>query len=128
MNAVPARPSAILVVDDETDFLTTYRRLLGRDGFRVVTASTRTAGLRALDDEPFAATIVDVRLPDGNGLDLVRKARLIADPPPSIVVTGYATKDLRRAALEAGAAEVVAKPFKSDALVARVRALASSRA
>ena len=124
MKAVAALPSSILVVDDEADFLTTYRRLLARDGFRVVTASTRTAGLRALDEEPFAATIVDVRLPDGNGLDLVRKARLIAEPPPSIVVTGYATKDLRRAAFEAGAADVVAKPFKSEALVARIRELA----
>jgi two-component system response regulator RegA len=123
MSAVAAPPS-ILVVDDEADFLTTYRRLLGRDGFRVVTASTRTAGLRALDDEPFAATIVDVHLPDGNGLDLVRKARLIAEPPPSIVVTAYVTKDLRRAAFEAGAADVFAKPFKSDTLAARVRALA----
>lgn len=124
MNAGPAPRSSIIVVDDEADFLMTYCRLLGRHGFRVVTASTRTAGLRALEDELFAATIVDVRLPDGNGLDLVRKARLIAPPPPSIVVTGYATKELRRAALEAGAADVFAKPFKSDALAARVRALA----
>ena len=117
-------PPAVLVVEDEADLLATYRRLLGRDGFQVVTAPTCAAALQALDHQPFAAVIVDVRLPDGDGLDVVRKARAIAEPPPAIVVTGFTSTHLRAAALEAGAADFFAKPFHAAALAARVRALA----
>lgn len=119
----PTSP-AVLVVEDEADLLTTYRRLLGRDGFRVVTASTREAGLEALAEERFAAVIVDVRLPDGDGLDVVRRARETAAPPPAIVVTGFASKHLRTAAVAAGAAAFFAKPFEAAALASCVRGLA----
>jgi DNA-binding response OmpR family regulator len=66
--------SSILVVDDESDFLSTYRRLLSRDGFRVVEAATRSEALAALAREAFALVIADERLPDGDGLDVVRAA------------------------------------------------------
>jgi DNA-binding response OmpR family regulator len=115
---------AVLVVDDETDFLTTYRRLLVRDGFRVVTASTCEAALSALAQESFAVAIVDMRLPDGDGLDVVRQARKLAQPPRAIVVTGFASKEARAAALEAGAADFLSKPFVASTLTARVRGLA----
>ena len=116
---------AVLVVDDEADLLATYRRLFGRHGFRVVTAATRAAGLGALDHEAFTAAIVDVRLPDGDGLDIVRRAREVAQPPPAIVVTGFASAHARKAALAAGAADFFAKPFEAAVLAARVRALAA---
>jgi DNA-binding response OmpR family regulator len=118
---------AVLVVEDEHDLLTTYRRLFGRHGFRVVTAATRVAGLRALEHEPFTAAIVDVRLPDGDGLDVVRKARAVAPPAPVIVVTGFPSQHLRQAARAAGAADFFAKPFAAAVLAARVQTLAVAR-
>jgi len=114
---------AILVVDDEEEFLNTYRRLFGRQKLRVVTAATRQAALAALALEPFALVIADLRLPDGDGLDVVRRARATARPTPAIVVSGFASAAARTAALEAGAAEVFAKPFQAAALAARVRQL-----
>jgi DNA-binding response OmpR family regulator len=115
---------AVLVVEDEADLLATYRRLFGRVGLRVVTASTREAGLQALGDERYAVVIVDMRLPDGDGLDVVRAARATAAPPPAIVVTGFASKHVRDAAVAAGAADFFAKPFNAAALAARVAGLA----
>jgi CheY-like chemotaxis protein len=56
--------SSILVVDDESDFLSTYRRLLSRDGFRVVEAATRSEALAAPAREEFALMIADLHLPD----------------------------------------------------------------
>jgi CheY-like chemotaxis protein len=56
--------SSILVVDDESDFLSTSRRLLSRDGFRVVEAATRSEALAALAREAFALVIADLHLPD----------------------------------------------------------------
>jgi DNA-binding response OmpR family regulator len=117
-------PPAVLVVDDEADFLTTYHRLLGRHGFRVVPALSKAAALHALAHEPFVVAIVDLRLPDGDGLDIVRRAAEIAHPPPAIVVTGFASNATRAAALRAGAADFFAKPFEAAALTARVRELA----
>jgi DNA-binding response OmpR family regulator len=114
---------AILVVDDEEEFLNTYRRLFGRQQLRVVTAATCQAAFAALALEPFALVIADLRLPDGDGLDVVRRARATARPTPTIVVSGFASAAARAAALEAGAAEVFAKPFHAAALAARVRQL-----
>ena len=65
--------------------------------------------------------ISDLRLPDGDGLDVVRAARALSDPPPVIVVTGYPSDNLRRAALGAGAATFLAKPFSALALLDAIR-------
>ena len=117
-------PRSVLVVDDEEDFLTTYRRLLAREGYHVVTASTCEAARTALAQESFAVAIVDMKLPDGDGIEIVRHARGLAAPPRAIVVTGYASKEARVAALEAGAADFLSKPFAAATLSERVRSLA----
>ena len=121
---MPPRP-VLLVVDDEADFLTTYRRLLGRDGFRVVTASTRAEALAALSAELFTVIVTDVRLPDGDGLDVVRAARTQGGATSAIVVSGLSSPAARAAALAAGATDFFAKPFEAMALAARVRELAA---
>jgi DNA-binding response OmpR family regulator len=111
----------VLVVDDETDFLATYERLLRREGYDVVTVTSRAAGLAALAGEPPHLVISDLRLPDGDGLDVVRAAHGARDPLPVIVVTGYPSAENRRAALAAGATTFVAKPFAAALLLAAVR-------
>jgi DNA-binding response OmpR family regulator len=115
---------AVLVVEDEADLLATYRRLFAGGGLRVVTAATCAAGLAALAHEPFEAAIVDMRLPDGDGLEVVRHAQAASPETPVIVVTGFPSRHARQAALAAGAADFVAKPFGARALAARVHALA----
>jgi CheY-like chemotaxis protein len=116
----------VLVVDDETDFLATYDRLLRREGCRTIAAATREAALAALESEPIALIIADVRLPDGDGLDVVRAARTRLRPPPAIVVTGFSSERSRREALAAGATAYLAKPFSTSALTSMIRtALAS---
>ena len=114
-------PRRVLVVDDEADFLATYERLLRREGYEVVTVTSRAAGLAALADEPPDLVISDLRLPDGDGLDVVRAAHRARDPLPVIVVTGYPSTETRRAALAAGATTFVAKPFAAAVLLAVIR-------
>ena len=111
----------VLVVDDEADFLATYERLLRRQGYEVVTATSRAAGLAALAGEPPHLVISDLRLPDGDGLDVVRAARGARAPVPVIVVTGYPSDETRRAALAAGATTFLAKPFAAAVLLAAIR-------
>jgi len=116
-----AAPAAkILVVDDEADFTATYERLLRRRGYGVVSAGSRGAGLAALAGGGLSLVIADLRLPDGDGLDLVRAARAGARPVPVIVVTGFASEASRQASLAAGASAYLAKPFSTPAFVALV--------
>jgi CheY-like chemotaxis protein len=110
----------ILVVDDEADFVANYQRLLRRRGYRVVSAGSRGDGLVILERDPLALVITDLRLPDGDGLELVRAARRLPTPTPSIVVTGFASEASRMAALAAGASAYLAKPFVAASFISLV--------
>jgi DNA-binding response OmpR family regulator len=107
---------SVLVVDDEADLLVTYERLLHRWGYRVTTAASVAAGLIALEHARPDLVIADLRLPDGDGFQLVRAARATSRPPPIIIVTGVPSEDRRRAAVTAGAAAFLIKPFRISTL------------
>jgi DNA-binding response OmpR family regulator len=111
----------VLVVDDEADFLATYDRLLRREGFDVIAAASRAAGMAAVDRDQPDLVISDLRLGDGDGLDVVRAARRNRVPPAVIVVTGYSSIERRQAAIAAGATAFLAKPFAAAALLAAIR-------
>jgi two-component system response regulator PilR (NtrC family) len=116
--------SAILVVDDETDLVATYERLLRRSGYHVIAAETRQAALDAIGTDRLRLIVCDLNLPDGSGLDVVRAARAAAPSPPVIVVTGFPSPAVQREALDAGAAAFLAKPFSVPSLMALVERLA----
>jgi CheY-like chemotaxis protein len=116
----------ILVVDDEADFVANYQRLLRRRGYRVVSAGSRGDGLVIVEREPLALVITDLRLPDGDGLELVRAARRLPTPTPSIVVTGFASEASRMAALAAGASGYLAKPFAAASFISLVEKMLDS--
>ena len=107
----------ILVVEDEADLAVTYDRLLRRQGYRVVTAASRGEGLKAIESAPPALVIADLRLPDGDGLDIIRAARARDPQVPVIVVTAFASRAARDAALASGASAFLAKPFPASALL-----------
>jgi two-component system response regulator PilR (NtrC family) len=117
---------AILVVDDERDLTASYERLLRRQGYRVVSADSRRAGLAALPTQTWRLVIADLRLPDGDGLDVVRAARALPAPPPVLVATVLGSRASQKAALEAGATGFLAKPFTTDSLSSLVRQLIAS--
>jgi two-component system, NtrC family, response regulator PilR len=117
----------ILVVDDEADLIATYERLLRRRGYRVVSAHTRGDGLVIVGREPLGLLITDLRLPDGDGLELVRAVRSLPVATPAIVVTGFASEASRTAALAAGAAAYLAKPFAASAFLSLVESTLATR-
>lgn len=104
-------PPAILMVDDEADLAASCARLLRRRGYRVTSARSREEGLAALAGERPDLVVADLRLPDGDGLEIVRAARALALPRPVIVITGFASHRSRQEALAAGAAAFLSKPF-----------------
>ena len=110
----------MLVVDDEQDLLASYERLLRRQGLRVIATRSRGEGLAIIGREPLTLVIADLRLPDGDGLDIVRAARRQPVPIPALVVTGFASEVARASALAAGASAFLAKPFAAAEFAAVV--------
>jgi len=114
---------SILVVDDEVDLVRTYERLLRRQGYRVVSVGSRDAGLLAVQAEALRLVITDLRLPDGDGLDIVRAARAVTPPLPVLVATVLGSPVVRDACLAAGASAFLTKPFSVVTLVNAVHDL-----
>ncbi|MGH7306012.1 MAG: response regulator [Candidatus Rokuibacteriota bacterium] len=117
----------ILIVDDEVDLVTTYERLLRRKGYHVVSAGSCRDGIRLIEREPLALVVTDLRLPDGDGLEIVRAARRTPTPTPALVVTGFASASNRTAAMAAGASACLAKPFAASSLTTLVEQTLSGR-
>jgi DNA-binding NtrC family response regulator len=110
----------ILLVDDEGDLAATCERLLRRRGHTVVTVGSRAAGLAALTGAAPALLVADVRLPDGDGLDVVRAAAAMSPRVPAVVMTGRASELGRVAARTAGAVAYLPKPFTADSFAGLV--------
>jgi DNA-binding response OmpR family regulator len=113
----------ILIVDDEPNILEVITQRLLRDGFEVMTARDGTTALRMLDDQEFAAIILDIALPEVDGFTVLRTLRADGHTIPVIMLTARGDEVDRVVGLEAGADDYIVKPFSPRELVARLRAL-----
>src|SRR2546423_1871384 len=113
----------VLLVDDDAAVREALERALHLEGYEVDTAGT---GLKALDrhtDDPADAIVLDLRLPDVDGLDVCRRIRAGGDRTPILMLTARDAIDERVEGLDAGADDYVVKPFALAELLARLRAL-----
>ncbi|HEX4379688.1 MAG TPA: sigma-54 dependent transcriptional regulator [Candidatus Acidoferrum sp.] len=118
---------SILVVDDESEIREGLEMLLVSEGYGVSSADTGAGGLAKLEEHPFDLLLLDVSLPDRNGLDLLREIRL-RDPQLSVVlITAYGSIDMARAAFKSGAMDYITKPWSNDELLAQVAQAVESR-
>ncbi len=111
----------ILICDDEAQILRALRVILGDVGFEVVPTSTVQEALDAVAVRRIEAAIVDLVLPDGDGVDVCRSIREWSEMPLLVLSAVGDERDKVRA-LDAGADDYVTKPFSPDELVARLRA------
>ena len=111
---------AILVVDDESEIREGLELLLASEGYRVASAETGAAGLARLEEQPYDLLLLDVSLPDRNGLELLREIRQ-RDPHLAVVlITAYGSIDMARQAFKSGAQDYITKPWSNDELLAQV--------
>ncbi|MCU1381785.1 MAG: zraR 19 [Acidobacteria bacterium] len=110
-----ARP-LLLVVDDELPILNVVERLAARIGFDVVTCASGGDAMRTLLRRPADLAMVDLRMPDVNGLDLLRQIRTTVPGCEVILMTAYAAVDSAVEAIKLGAREYLTKPFDFDRL------------
>jgi len=122
----PGAQGTIVVVEDDTHIGDLLDLLLRAEGFRVIQAAEGTRGLAAVEREKPRLAVLDVGLPDIDGLEVVRRIRALAGPAsrtPVIMLTARDGEIDRVLGLELGADDYVTKPFSNRELVARVKAV-----
>ncbi len=115
------RAATILVIDDEPVLHDVLRTLLGHHGYRTVHATTGGEGLAQLADSSPDLVLLDLMLPDQNGMELLPKIHSHAPGIPVIVITAYSSLENAIEAMRAGAYHYIPKPFKNDEVLHVIR-------
>jgi DNA-binding NtrC family response regulator len=114
------RKGSILVVDDEIEIREGLEALLVSESFDVTLAETGEAGLQKIDEQPFDLMLLDVSLPDRNGIEMLPEIHR-RDPQLSVIlITAYGSIDMARAAFKNGAQDYITKPWSNDELISQV--------
>ena len=114
-------PARILIVDDEQNIIATVAPLLRARGYEVVSAGTGRAALAAMERDQPDLIVLDLGLPDIDGVEVCRQVRQTSSIPVLVLSARGAEGDKVRA-LDAGADDYVTKPFGAEELLARIRA------
>jgi len=115
-----------LLIDDDARLAEMVAEYLGEAGFRVSIAASGRAGLERLGREPYDAAVLDLMLPDMDGLEVCRQLRAKSDTPVLMLTARGDTLD-RVVGLEIGADDYLPKPFEPRELLARLRAILRRR-
>ena len=113
---------SVLIIDDEVGIRESLQTLLELEGYDVETAANGEQGIARLGDRTFDLVLLDLALPDRNGIDLLAEIRTHAPQLSVIMITAYGTVENAVKAMQAGAANFVQKPWDNEKLLADVRA------
>jgi two-component system, OmpR family, phosphate regulon response regulator OmpR len=115
-------PQRILLIEDDSRLAAMVSEYLGGAGYRVSVAAAGGAGMRLLEREPYDALVLDLSLPDMDGLEVCRRLRAKHDVPV-LMLTARGDAADRIVGLELGADDYLPKPFEPRELLARLRAI-----
>jgi len=113
----------LLIVEDDKSFLQRLARAMEARGFQVTTAETVAEGLKQVEKMPPAFAVVDMRLADGNGLDVISALKHRRPDARAIILTGYGNIATAVNAVKIGAVDYLAKPADADEVVAALLAI-----
>ncbi|MEO7282149.1 response regulator transcription factor [Gelidibacter sp.] len=117
----------ILVVEDEPQMLENIRRTMEREGYTVETAADYRTAIAKITTYEYDCILLDITLPDGNGLELLKQLKKLGQGDGVIIVSAKDSLDDRLQGLDLGADDYLAKPFHMAELHARVRAVVRRR-
>jgi two-component system response regulator RegA len=106
--------TSLVIVDDDKPFLQRLGRAMESRGFEVRTAQSVAEGLALITAQPPAFAVVDMRLDDGNGLDVIKALTELRDDSRVVVLTGYGNIATAVTAVKLGAVDYLAKPADAD--------------
>ncbi|MDQ3070019.1 MAG: sigma-54 dependent transcriptional regulator [Acidobacteriota bacterium] len=110
----PTPAARVLVIDDEEIMREILETLLSREGHSVRTTATAAEGIELAKSMSFDAVILDVMLPDMNGLSVLEEIRRIDEELPVLMITAFASIETAISAMKRGAFDYITKPFKND--------------
>ncbi len=111
----------ILVIDDEAIVRISCKRALSSEDYEVKSASSGKEALELLEKEPFTLILLDLKMPDMDGIEVLKKVKDTWPKTKVIMITGYSTVDTAVKALKLGALNYIEKPFTPDTLLTAVK-------
>ena len=121
------KPLRILVIDDEIVICDACRLVLSEKGHAVDHCLTGTAGLLGIERGTYDVILLDMKLPDIDGTEILKTVRDKRSAPCVIVMTGYSTMSNALQAMKLGATDYLAKPFTDDELVGAIEKSCSNK-
>jgi len=118
---MPSHEGSILVVDDESAIRENLELLLSDANYKVTLAENGTEGLKKLESEFFDLVLLDVMMPDKNGLEVLKEIHLSSPETAIIMITAFGTIENAVTAIKAGAADYVTKPWDNEKLLLDIR-------
>jgi DNA-binding NtrC family response regulator len=112
----------VLVIDDEAEIRESLETLLQLEGYTVASAATARDGLTLLGERTFDIVLLDLALPDKNGMDVLAEIHMLNPLQPVIMITAYGTVENAVRAMQSGATNFIQKPWDNEKLLADVRA------
>ncbi|MEW6456350.1 MAG: response regulator [Acidobacteriota bacterium] len=110
----------ILIVDDDKDWRETIGDILKKQGYKILFAKNGRTSLKILKKENIDLIILDLRLPDISGMEVLEKAKNMLNPVKVIMISAYGNKTIKKRAKGAGVLEFMDKPFSEKRLSAIV--------
>lgn len=107
----------ILIVDDDKSILNIFTRILQKQGYNMDTAETGQEAMEKIQNQKYDLALIDVKLPDTNGTDLISKMHAGNPDTVLIAVTGFPSLDDANRVIDRGAAAYLVKPVKSEELI-----------
>jgi DNA-binding NtrC family response regulator len=112
---------SVLVIDDEPDIRENLDVLLSQANYKVTLAESGITGLKQLELEPFDLVLLDVMMPDKNGLEVLREIQQLSPESAVIMITAFGTIENAVSAIKAGAVDYVTKPWDNEKLLLDIR-------
>ena len=104
----------ILVLDDDPVVTLSCKRILGAEGYNIITVDRGEDAIKRISNEEFDLLISDIRLPDVNGITVLKESKIIQPKLDVVIITGYPTLDDAKESVRLGAFEYIEKPFTPD--------------
>jgi two-component system, response regulator RegA len=123
----PSAGNSLLIVDDDKPFLSRLAKAMEARGFSVRTADSLEAGKLAIQEAAPAFAVVDMRLEDGNGLEVIRMLRETCPSCRALVLTGYGNIATAVTAVKLGAIDYLSKPADAEDILAALTAAGEAK-
>jgi len=113
-------PIRVLLVDDEVGFLEVMSKRLGRRGMRVTPVASGTEAIQVLRGNDFDAAILDLKLEDMDGIEILHIFKKMVPDMPVIMLTGHGSEQAAREGMQSGAFDYLLKPCELEELLDKV--------